>query len=148
MPGSLVLLKLALLAFWACWFAIVTLTNLFSALKGWGYLDPSWKFASGNYEQVVKAVSKYSAPEWVPRVLFVGVIAWQLVAALLFAMALLASANGVLAMDWINAAFATGILLWAAFMIADEATIKYSFEQPHELLFVAQLACLLVIHIV
>lgn len=148
MPGSLLLLKLALLAFWSAWFAIVTLTNLFGALKAVGLLAPSWKFASKNYEQVQKAVSLYAVPAWVPRALFAIVVAWQLLAAGLFAIAVLASANGVLDMGWVNAAFAVGILLWAAFMLADEITIKYSFEQPHELLFTAQLACLVVMHLV
>ena len=147
--ASLLPLKLALLFFWAAWFSIVTLTNVFSAMKAMGMLGPSWRFASKNYPMVVKAVSLYDVQPWVPRLLFMGVIAWQAIAAALFWYAVAASgAKGVVDMDAANAAFAAGILLWAAFMIADELTMKYSFEQPHELLFVAQLACLVVVHIV
>ena len=62
MPGSILFLKLAILAFWAAWFAIVFLTNLCGALKAAGRLPPEWKFASKNYELVKKAVSLYEPP--------------------------------------------------------------------------------------
>jgi hypothetical protein len=141
-------LKLALLLFWALWFSIVFLTNTFSAMKAAGRLPESWKFASDNYALVVKAVSRYRAPAWLPRLLFAGVVAWQLAAAALFWHALASSgAAGVLDMAAVNAAFAAGILLWAAFMLADELTLKYAMEQPHELLFVGQLASLVVMHL-
>jgi hypothetical protein len=133
-------LKLALLFFWALWFSIVFLTNVFSALKAAGRLPPGWKFASKNYEMVAKAVSLYRAPAWVPRLLFLGVITWQLGAAALFWYSL---ADVTVA----YAAFSAGILLFAAFMIADELTLKYAMEQPHELLFIAQVASLLVIRL-
>jgi hypothetical protein len=133
-------LKLALIFFWALWFSIVFLTNAFSAMKAAGRLPPGWKFASKNYEMVAKAVSLYNAPAWVPRLLFAGVIAWQLGAAALFWYSLAD-------MNVANAAFSAGILLFAAFMIADELTLKYAMEQPHELLFIAQLGSLLVLHL-
>ena len=133
-------LKLVLVFFWALWFSIVFLTNVFSAMKAAGRLPPDWKFASKNYEMVAKAVSLYDAPVWVPRLLFAGVIAWQLVAAALFWYALAD-------MTAADAAFSAGMLLFAAFMIADELTLKYAMEQPHELLFIAQIASLLVVRL-
>ena len=149
MPGSLLFLKLAILAFWAAWFTIVLATNLFGALRAAGRLPAEWKFASKNYELVVKAVSLYEAPAWVPRLLFAGVMAWQLGTAALFWYALASScAEGVLDMAAVNAACGAGILLWAAFMVADEITLKYAMEQPHELLFIAQLASLLAMHLI
>jgi hypothetical protein len=136
-----------LLLFWAAWFAIVFLTNVFSALKAAGRLGPEWKFASKNYESVAKAVSLYSAPAWVPRTLFAGVLAWQLAAACLYAAALVAClASASIPMGFVNLAFAAGTGLCAAFMIADEITIKYAYEQAHELLLIAQLASLAVVH--
>jgi hypothetical protein len=136
-----------LLAFWAAWFTIVFLTNAFSALKAAGRVGPGWKFASKNYESVVKAVSLYSAPSWLPRLLFAGVLAWQLAAAVLYAAAsagCLSSAS--IPIGLANLAFATGAGLCAAFMLADEITIKYAYEQAHELLLIAQLASLAAIH--
>jgi hypothetical protein len=136
-------LKLALLGFWSAWFAIVTLTNAFSALRGAGKLPASWRFASGNYEQVVKAMSAYDAPPVVAKWLFAGVIAWQFLATVLYATALVSSlAIDAIAWPAVNAAFACGIALWAAFMVADELTFKYAYEQSHELLFIAQLTSL------
>jgi hypothetical protein len=147
-PGSISFLKLAILAFWAAWFAIVFLTNLFGALRAAGTLPPEWKFASKNYEWVQKAVSIFSPPPWVARFLFLGVLAWQFVAACLFAWALQASLQlGAIAAAQADIAFAAGILLWAAFMIADEITLKYAMEQPHELLFIAQVSCLVLMHV-
>ena len=148
MAGPLPFLKLAIVAFWAAWFAIVFLTNLFDLLRAAGVLPAEWKFASRNYQMVQKAVSLYEPPPWVARVLFLGVLAWQFLATCLFAWALQASVrSGSLAMAPVDRAFAAGILLWAAFMLADEITIKYAMEQPHELLFIAQVACLVLIHL-
>ena len=136
-------LKLGLLLFWAAWFCIVFLTNLFSGLKAAAMLPASWKFASKNYDAVVKAVSLYRAPAWVPKLLFAAVVIWQFAAASLYVVAFASSyASGVLQAGFVNAAFTVGISLWAAFMLADEITIKYGYEQSHELLFMAQLVSL------
>ena len=132
--------------FWTAWFALVFLTNLFGALRAAGILGPDWKFASKNYEAVAKAVSLYSAPAWVPRVLFAGVLAWQLAAAILYAVAFAACAGGMPSLALLDLAFGTGIGLFAAFMLADEITIKYAYEQAHELLLIAQLASLGLLH--
>ena len=141
-------LKAGLLLFWSAWFALVFATNLCSGLRAARILPERWRFASKNYEAVAKAVSVYRAPSWLPATLFAGVIAWQLVAAIVFATAFTMSCSaGEMAMPWANAAFAIGIALWAAFMLADEITLKYAYEQSHELLFIAQLASLVAIHL-
>ena len=148
MDDGLPALKLALLLFWTAWFAVVFLTNVFGGLKAMGALPPSWKFASGNYQAVAKATARYGPPVWLPPVLFVGVVLWQLAAAALFAWAAGAwLLDGRL--DWraVNLAFGAGIGLWAAFMLADEIVLKYEFERTHELLFIAQLASLVAMHV-
>lgn len=145
---TLFAIELGLLAFWSCWFAIVAMTNAFGALRSRGVLPPSWKFASKNWEAVAKACSIYDSPRWVPAFLFVGVVAWQALTALLYARSLAASLEaGSVAIDAVDAAAGTGLALWAAFMLADEITIKYTYEQPHELLFIAQLATLVALHL-
>lgn len=148
MDDGLPALKLALLLFWAAWFAVVFLTNVFGGLKAMEVLPPSWKFASTNYQAVVKATARYRPPAWLPPVLFMGVVLWQLAVAALFAWAAGAwLLDGRL--DWraVNLAFGAGIGLWAAFMLADEIVLKYEFERTHELLFIAQLACLVAMHV-
>lgn len=149
MDDGLPALKLALLLFWTAWFAVVFLTNVFGGLKAMGVLAPSWwKFASTNYQAVVKATAMYRPPAWLPPVLFVGVVIWQLAIAALFAWAAGAwLLDGRL--DWraVNLAFGAAIGLWAAFMLADEIVLKYEFERTHELLFIAQLASLVAMHV-
>jgi hypothetical protein len=139
--------KVAILAFWTLWFSVVFLTNVFSALKAAGKVGPGWKFASKNYESVAKAVSLYEARPWVPRALFGGVLAWQLVTAYLFAAAIVAATSaGEMDFAAVNLAFASGMGFFGALMLADEVTIKYAYEQAHELLLLALGACLLIVN--
>ena len=148
MRETLFFLKAGLLLFWSAWFAVVFTTNLLGGLRAARRLPESWRFASRNYEAVAKAVSVYRGPPALAALLFAGVILWQLAAAILFVGAFSSSCHdGRIATLWADAAFATGIALWAAFMLADEITIKYAYEQSHELLFIAQLASLVAIHV-
>ena len=141
-------LKVALLLFWAAWFAIVIVTNVLGALKAAGWLPADWRFASKNYEAVVKALSVHRLPRWAATGLFAAVVLWQLAAFLLFTHALLASLSGnTFVPGPADLAFAAGIGLFAAFMIADELTLKFAYEQAHENLLIAQLACLVVVHL-
>jgi hypothetical protein len=147
MDDGLLALKLALLLFWAAWFAVVFLANAFGVLKAMGALPRSWPFASTNYQAVVKATAMYRPPAWVPSMLFAGVLAWQLAVAALFAWAAGAwLLEGRLEWRAVNLAFGGGIALWGAFMLADEIVLKYEFERTHELLFIAQLASLIAMH--
>ncbi len=110
-------------------------------------MSPQWKFASKNYESVAKAVSLYEAAPWVARVLFALVLVWQLAAAYLFAAALVACTSGSgIDLDAVNLAFAAGMGFFASLMLADEITIKYAYEQAHELLLLVAAASLLIIH--
>jgi hypothetical protein len=141
-------LKLALLGFWSLWFAIVTATNVLGGLKALHVLGESWRFASTNYEAVVKATARYSPPAWLPAALFAAVIAWQLVTCALLAGAFVSSvAAQAIDLDAATLALGSGVALWAAFMLADEITVKYEFERTHELLFTAQLATLLALQL-
>ena len=127
-------LKVGLLGFWTLWFAIVTATNVLGV--------------SSNREAIVRATQKFAPPRWVPRVLFAGVIAWQAATtALLARAALLSISHGAVDLAAATLALGCGIALWAAFMLADEITVKYEFERTHELLFLSQLATLLALHV-
>jgi hypothetical protein len=141
-------LKLALVAFWSLWFAVVFFTNLCSAARALGWLPETWRLSSRNYEAVVKATSVYRPPAWLPAALFAGVMLWQLAATILLVRAWAVSARGP-ALDFgaVDTAFTAAIGLWAAFMIADELTLHYEFERTHELLFVSQLATLVALHL-
>lgn len=141
-------LKRALVAFWAVWLTVVLATNVLDAVKALGLLGEYWPLASGNYRFVVETTARYRPPAWVNGVLFAGVIAWEGTAALLFWLACWAFAGqGGGCRRTLYAAFTTSLLLWGAFLIADEVCIAYAVAGTHLRLFTAQLVSLLAIEL-
>ncbi len=142
------LFKLGLISFWSLWLLIVFMTNLFEELKLIRLLPPYWKFASQNFQAVAEATSAYHAPQWVPRLLFLGVLLWQGITLVLFWRAVVLWAiHGSSIAGAVNTAFAASLGLLAAFMIADEIFKQYDVERGHVLLFIAQLVTLLALHL-
>jgi hypothetical protein len=146
--SSLVLLKIGLLSFWGLWFVMVFSTNLFEGLKVLHRLSWTWKFASHNFQPVVLATAEYHAPAWLPKALFSGVLLWQLTTVLLFGWAIVASIENA-SLNWalVDAAFAAGLGLWGAFMLADEFFKEYDTEHTHVQLFTAQLVTVVALHV-
>src|SRR5262249_14485445 len=139
------LLKRFLLFFWAVWLTVVFLSNLTDAGKGLGLLDESWTFASGNWKLIQETTARYGNPATVNAILFAGVILWQGVAAVLFWRAGWSFRGRSSARKAVYLAFTTSLLLWSAFLVADEVFIAYPLERTHLRLFVAHLASLLAI---
>lgn len=144
MTITLTTLKLGLILFWAVWLSLVLLTNVLAGLKALGLLPESWKFASDNYQAILKTIGNYSWPEWLGGLLFLGVILWQGLAMLLFWRAVLAYPAGP---EPVYTAFAASLGLWAAFMLADEIFTAYRQENAHAQFFIAQLATLLALQL-
>lgn len=141
-------LKLGLVSFWTLWLGMVLLTNLLEGLKLLRILPPSWKFASQNFQAVAQATGTYEAPPWIPKLLFLGVLVWQMGALTLFGRALAAAwAHGSLPMGPVSEAFAASLALLAAFMLADEVCKQYEVERGHVLFFTAQLVTLLALYL-
>lgn len=137
------LLKRGLLLAWAVWLTVVFFTNLADAAKAAGLLGADWSFASGNYRAVTETTARYRIPAWMNALLFAGVIAWEGLAAILFWRALYLIKTES-ARSATLAAFTVSLLLWAAFMIADEVFIAYAIEGSHIRLFIAYVGTLLV----
>jgi hypothetical protein len=80
--------------------------------------------------------------------LFLGVVLWQGLAALLFWYTCSTFHRmpfpGLWALDM---AFLVSLALWAAFMIADEIFAAYDAEAAHMRIFIAQLLSLLVLYL-
>jgi hypothetical protein len=131
--------KLGLLGFWGVWYLIAFCTNLCECFEHLHVLPKAWPFASGNFRAVTQAVKTYSAPWWLPWLLFTGILCFQLLVVFLFGWAIISSAGGTLNAVAINAAFSSGVALWAAFMLADEILKQYDAEHSHVLFFIAQL---------
>ena len=142
------LFKLGLLLFWTLWLLIVFLTNLFEWLKVLRIVSPYWKFASSNYQAIVQATGIYQAPEWVAKVLFLGVLIWQCGTLLAFGRALLSMWwYGMWLLGPVMETFAASLGLLAAFILADEIFKQYDLERAHLLLFIAQLLTVLSIYV-
>jgi hypothetical protein len=140
-------LKRTLLAFWAVWLTVVLATNVLDAGKALGWLEESWAFASGNYHLLAETTSRYGTPAWVNAWLFLGVIGWEGVAALLFWLACWQFRGGGAGRRSVYAAFTAGLTLWGAFLVADEVFITYAVAGTHLRLFTAQLVTLLAIEL-
>jgi hypothetical protein len=141
------ILKRAFLAFWAMWLTIVLLTNVLDALKALSVLDQAWAFASGNYRFLTETTSRYGTPPWINAVLFAGVIAWEAAATALFCLAVWRYRGNGIGRRTLYLAFTVSLLLWGAFLLADEVFIAYAVAGTHLRLFTAQLVTLLAIEL-
>ena len=146
---STVALKRALLFFWAAWLTVVFLTNALDGLKALWLLPEAWPFASGNYRFLAETTARYGSPDWLNGLLFFGVVAWEAIGAILFWRAgWRLSDRSRREAGATRAAFAIGLGLWAAFLLADEIMITYIVEQTHLRLLIAQLVTLLVVELI
>ena len=141
-------LKLGLLVFWGAWYLTAFATNLCDMFQALGILPNTWRFASGNLQSVIKATAIYSTRRGLPHLLFIGVLCWQLLVSSLFGWAVVSSVSaGAMNVDAINAAFFSGLGLWAGFMLADEIFKQYDTEHAHVLFFIAQLMTFVALHV-
>ena len=134
-------LKSGVLMFWAAWFTVVVLTNVFDILKAIGAVPAGFTFASGNWGLMVKVTGVHGTPAAVVALLFLGVIAWEALAAILFWRAWAAGGRGGVA------AFTVGLALWAAFTLADEIFLAYTLGPVHVRLFALQLLSVLALRL-
>ena len=139
--GSWRVLKSGVLLFWAAWFTVVVLTNVFDVLRASGVVPAGWTFASGNWQLMVKVTGVHGTPAAVVAVLFLGVIAWEALAGFLFWRAWAAGGRGGVA------AFTVSLALWAAFTLADEIFVAYTLGPVHLRLLGLQLLSLLALRL-
>ncbi|MBY0527613.1 MAG: hypothetical protein K2R98_29720 [Gemmataceae bacterium] len=141
------LLKRLLLAFWAVWLTLVSATNFCDLAKVLELLPRDWPFASGNVDQVVAATARYGAPAQLNVALFMAVLIWETTAALAFYRAAW-TYGGRENLMHVHRAFGVSLMLWAAFMFADEVCMQYPIEASHMRIFTSQMVTLLVIHLI
>ncbi len=135
-------LRVLVLGFWACWLTVVAASNATNALRAAHLLGTGFPFASSNFELVATTTAIYHTPRAAVWLLFLGVVAWEALAAAFFWQALLGSRwrrAGALAAEGAApvAPFATAMALFAAFMLADELLIAYPLEATHMRVFIA-----------
>jgi hypothetical protein len=139
--------KRVLLLFWAAWLSVVLLSDLADPAKGLRWLGESWAFASGNLKIIGETTARYGIPDVANGVLFTGVILWEGVATLLFWWAGLTFRDRGSERKVVYRAFTATLLLWGAFLVADEVFIAYSLESTHLRLFIAHLVTLLAVEL-
>jgi len=139
--------KRLILLFWALWWLLAFLTDLFGGLKEVGALAAFW-LPHTNYPGLVESLAPYSPPGWLPPFLFVGIMAWSLLSTLLFAIA--ANTPPQPAERWrrrLNNAFTVSLSLWLAFFLADQIVMKFGLEENHMVQGGFQLLTFIAIHL-
>jgi hypothetical protein len=140
--------KRAVLLFWALWLSAVTATNVLDGLRAAGALPAGFAFASGNWGWINQTMDPLGVPRGLQAVLFLGAVAWEALAALLFWRACRAFRGRPLAEEpEAVAACGVNLALWAAFQVLDEVFLAYQPEAVHRTIFLNQLATLLALHL-
>jgi hypothetical protein len=142
-----VIKRLALL-FWAAWLSVVATTNVLNGLQALGVLPESFKFVSGNWHWINQVMDSIGVPRGLQAVLFAGAIAWEALAAMLFWWAAATYRGRPLAQEKATVyACGVNLALWAAFQVLNEVFIAYQPEGVHRVIFVSQIATLLLLHL-
>jgi hypothetical protein len=144
-------IKRGLVAFWALWSSLVFASNLTDGLRSLGLLPSSFPFASGNYLAIVDVTQIYGTAPMIAAALFLGVLGWDALNVFLFWRAT-SDGEGSRAGRFgkVDTAFAVGLTLWGALMLADELFLSYNvgpFEETHRSIFVAMLVSFLAVRL-
>ena len=114
-----------------------------------GALGADWRWVSGNYALVAKALELYALPAGVILLIFGTVIVWEgATAALLWCAAAAYRGREGPGLQAAYLALGVALALWGAFQVMEELTFQYAFEAVHRDLFTGTLATLLVIALV
>jgi len=144
-------LKLAFLflivGFWALWFSLAAITNIFDLLHAWGFISPHWTFRSGNLDLIKIAMRHIAHPDGVMITLFVFDCLAQAVIAFMFWKTLYCITSGQDHQKCLYTAFFLNIGLWCLFLVTEELLLAYSFETVHmRLLLTAMISLIFLEH--
>jgi hypothetical protein len=136
------------LLFWAAWLSVVATTNVLDGLRALGTIPESFRFVSGNWGWINHVMDPLGVPRALQAFQFVGVIAWEALGALLFWRAVATYRGRPLAQES-PAVLACGVnlALWAAFQVLDEVFLAFEPEAVHRVIFLGQLATLILLHV-
>ncbi|HEX8202770.1 MAG TPA: hypothetical protein VF590_19995 [Isosphaeraceae bacterium] len=145
---TLTVIKRTTLLFWAAWLSVVAATNVLDALVASGVLTGSFRFVSGNWRWINQVMDPLGVPRALQAALFAGAIAWEALGAALFWWAVAAYRGRPLAEER-PAVYACGVNLglWSAFQVLDEVVLAYQPEGVHRVIFVSQIATILLLHL-
>lgn len=123
--------KKIIILFWTLWWLIALWTDIVGGLSHLHWLTANWAI-DNNYPFLVQSLKMYPIPDWLPPLLFIGIIFWSLINTLLFIHTCLAlnRPSGV----WLaraERAFIASLCFWLMFFLADQTVMKYDLEQNH-----------------
>jgi hypothetical protein len=141
-------IKRTTLLFWAAWLSAVATTNVLDGLQALGALPVSFRFVSGNWHWIGQVMDPLGVPRGLQAALFAGAIAWEALGATLFWWAVASYRGRPLAQEKAAvAACGVNLVLWSAFQVLDEVFLAYQPEGVHRVIFVSQVATLLLLHL-
>jgi hypothetical protein len=140
------LLNRTVLVFWAAWLSIVATTNVLEGLAALGAIPETFRFVSGNWRWINQVMDPLDVPRGLQAYCFVVAIIWEMVAAVLFWWAAAVYRGRPLNRER-AALYACGVNLglWAAFQVLDEVFIAFQPEAVHRVIFLIQLATVLLL---
>jgi hypothetical protein len=145
---TLSVIKRTTLLFWAAWLSVVSMTNVLDALEALGVLPESFQFVSGNWHWINQALDPLGVPRGPQAALFAGATAWEALGATLFWWAVASYRGRPLAQEKPTvSACGVNLGLWSAFQVLDEVFLAYQPERVHRVIFVSQIATLLLLHL-
>lgn len=123
--------KKIIILFWTFWWVIAFWTDIVGTLTHMGYLHATWA-PDTNYPFLVSSLKMYDTPEWLNIILFIGILIWSLVAALVFCYASVSlNKSRAIWMHRAQIAFIVTISYWLAFFLADQMVMKFDLEENH-----------------
>lgn len=137
--------KKIIILFWTLWWLAAFWTDGVGALAHLGWIHASWA-PDTNYPFLVQTLAMYHVPDWLPVLLFIGIILWSLLASLLFCWtSLTLCGERVVWMRRAHCAFIVSMSLWFSFFLADQMVMKYDLEENHMVQGGFELLCYLVV---
>jgi hypothetical protein len=118
------------------------------ALRAIGALPDPFQFVSGNWHGINRVMDPLGVPRGLQVTLFASAIAWEALGATLFWWAVASYRGRPLAQEnAVRAACGVNLGLWSAFQMLGEVFLAYQPEGVHRVIFVSQLATLLLLHL-
>jgi hypothetical protein len=146
--GFNLVIKVLVQIAWSAWISVVVITNILNALRTAGFL-PQWVSSSGNFQLILSATAVYHTPAAIDWVLFLGVIVWEAVFALLFWRSAVALwKKGSRNNPSVQMAYVFALPLWLVFLFFDEVFLNYPIEGTHLHIFIGLLVTFLLIQLV
>ncbi|KTD23879.1 Uncharacterised protein [Legionella lansingensis] len=123
--------KKIIIIFWMLWWFIALWTDIVGAMAHAGLLTKSWA-QDLNYPFLVQSLKIYPIPDWLPVLLFLGILLWSFVATIAFFWACMSlHKNSAIWMKRADIAFVISITYWLAFFLSDQIVMKFDLEENH-----------------